>query len=80
MKLIEEWKQAPRMNSVQWMAVWSAVVTTWMLTPENDKAEILSLIPWGAGERLPAIVVLAGFIGGIVARLRAQPALHEGQK
>lgn len=77
MKLIDNWRQqAPRLNSVQWLAIWSAVVTTWALTPEADKAVILSLVPFNAGDRIPALVVLAGFVGGILARLRAQPALH----
>lgn len=78
MKLIDNWQSlALRLNSVQWLGVWSAVVTTWLLTPEHDKAAILSLIPFGVGDRLPAIIVLGVFIGGILMRLRAQPALHE---
>lgn len=78
MKPIDNWQRvALKLNSVQWGLVWSAVVTTWLLTPEADKAAILSLVPFGAGERAPAIVVLAGFVGGILARLKAQPALHQ---
>lgn len=81
LNLIEGWKQqALRLNSVQWMALWSAVVTTWLLLPDKDQAAILSLIPFGAGERVPALMVLAGFLGGIYARLRAQPALHAPQE
>jgi hypothetical protein len=81
MKMIDNWqRQALRMNSVQWMAIWSAVVTTWLLLPEHDQAAILSLVPFDLGERVPALMVLAGFIGGIFARLRAQPALHQGEE
>jgi hypothetical protein len=76
---IPEWRSALKMNSVQWMTVWSTIVMVWMLTPENDKALILSLVPFGAGERAPAMFALAGFVGGIFARLRAQPELHGGK-
>lgn len=77
MKLIENWQSLVlRLNSTQWMGVWSAIVTTWLLTPEEDKATLLGLIPFGVGDRMPAFVVLAAFIGGIYMRLRAQPELH----
>lgn len=78
MNLIEDWNRlALRLNSVQWSLVWSAVVTTWLITPEVDRQALLSLVPFGIGERVPAYVVLLGFLGGIYARLRAQPALRD---
>lgn len=78
MTLIDNWQRlALRLNSVQWSLVWSAVVMTWMVTPEADRQVLLSLIPFGVGDRVPAYVVLFGFIGGIYARLRAQPKLRD---
>lgn len=81
MKLIDDWPRiALKLNSIQWSLVWSAVVTTWLLTPEVDRQALLSLIPFGVGPKVPAYAVLLGFVGGVYARLRAQPGVQSATK
>lgn len=81
MRFIENWPRlALRLNSVQWSLVWSAAITTWLLLPDADKALLIDLLPLPSlGGKGPALLVLVGFVGGIVARLRAQPALTPEQ-
>ena len=72
MKVIDDWKKAWRFLSVQLSALWTTLTAVWLITPEDQRAAILTAIGIDAAWR-----VVAGFVLVVVARLKAQPTLHE---
>ena len=75
MKLIDDWKSGWQFASVQVSSIAAATVSAWLLLPEAQRSELLSLLPFSLGGKGPALLVLFGFIGVIVARLKSQPGL-----
>lgn len=67
-QLIDDAGSAWRMLSVQAQAIGAALVTTWMLMPEEWKATI--------SPKMMAGVALTFFVAGVVGRLVKQPKLH----
>lgn len=68
-RLIDEWRKAHRMLSVQAMALAGAIQTAWMLLPGDMKAAVPpTVVGW---------VSVALLVGGIVGRLVDQPAVRE---
>lgn len=75
MKLIDDWRKAWQFLSVQVSGIFAAAVSAWMLLPHDQREDLLSLLPFSLGGRGPALVVLIGFVGVIVARIKSQPGL-----
>lgn len=71
MALIENWRQAPRMLSVQAMALSLAIQGAWPAIPEDLKA---TLPP-----HVVHYVAMGLLIVGIIGRLVAQPAVADKQ-
>lgn len=69
MKLVDNWRAAPRMLSVQLMALALALQAAGGALPP----EVLATLPEGA-QRWITLVLLAA---GILARVLQQPSLHE---
>lgn len=62
MKLIENWRQAPRMLSVQALAVIAGLPAAWLMIPDEVKALIPpAWIPW-----ITTGLALAGIIGRLI--------------
>lgn len=73
MKLVEDWREAPK-----WYSVWAAAVVTTIggfgmyLTPEMLGAPILFAPEWTYGKLLTALTAFFG-VTGLIGRLIAQP-------
>ncbi len=79
MKLIENWRQAPRMYSVQALAAIAALqAAAAYLTPEQMAAPILFAPGWTYAAALQAVTAFLG-ITGMLARLIAQDLPEQGQ-
>lgn len=79
MKLIDNAKQWWRMLVIQVAAVWTIVISVWPLLPEaqrNDLLAFLGIPPQFIG----GVTALAMFLSLVVARVKAQPALHPESK
>jgi len=71
-KLIDNWKQAPKMYSVQALALIGTLQgIAAYLTPEQLAAPMLFAVDWTYGGAIQAVSAFAG-ITGTVARLIAQ--------
>ena len=69
MKLIDNWKKAYRMLSVQVMVVATAIQGTWVLVPEDLKTSIPpTVVQW---------ITMCLLAFGIVGRLIAQPKVQQ---
>lgn len=75
MKLIPDWRHAWDYLSVKVQAIAGAAVAGWLLLPEDQRASLIALLPFNFGGKGPALLVLLAFMGGIFARLKAQPDL-----
>lgn len=67
MKLIDEWKQAYKLYSVQAMAIAGAILASWAGIPDEMQASLVASYPF-----IPKVVqwaALATLAMGIVARL-----------
>lgn len=79
MKLIDNWKQAPRMYSVQALAAIAALQAAQAyLTAEQLAAPILFAPDWTYGSALHAVTAFLG-ITGLLARLIAQDLPQQQQ-
>lgn len=78
MKLIENWKQAPRMYSVQAFAAIAAIQGMAVyLSAEQMASPIIFLPEWTYGAAMQAATAFLG-ITGMVARLIAQDLPADG--
>jgi hypothetical protein len=68
MKLIENWRDAPRMFSVQAMVVASAVQSTWVLLPEDMKATI----PTNVVQIFTVCILACGILGRVISQAKPQ--------
>jgi hypothetical protein len=69
MRLVENWKQAWKMFSVQALALLAALPVVWMTLPEDVKAMVpADWMKW---------IMVAIAIGGLVGRLIAQPKVEK---
>lgn len=68
MKLIEKWRAAHTLLSVQVSAVGAAAATVWMSIPESAQAQLIEQL----GQHSPTAAVIVGFLGVILARLVRQ--------
>lgn len=69
MRLIDNWRQAWRMFSVQAMALAGAIQTAWILMPPEQRASLPEHVaPW---------VSLALLVLGIIGRFVKQETVHE---
>lgn len=62
MKLIDEWKSAYRMFSVQAMALSTAILGAWLVLPEDWKA----MLPHWVGNAAAIVTLVAGILGRLV--------------
>lgn len=69
MKLIDNWRQAWQMFSVQALALLAALPMVWMTLPEDVKA----MVP----QDWTKYIMIAIAIGGIAGRLVAQPKVDK---
>jgi len=69
MHLVENWRQAWRMFSVQALALLAALPVVWMTLPEDLKA----MVP----QDWTKYIMVAVAIGGLVGRLVAQPKIDK---
>lgn len=68
MKLIPEWRQAPRMMSVQAMTLALALQGAWQALPDDLRASLpTELVPW---------LSMALLALGVIGRLIQQPAIQ----
>lgn len=73
MKLIDEWKKAYRMLSVQAMGLALAVQGAWPTMPEDLKARLPShLVYW-----VSALLLVAGIVGRLVRQDALKPKVDE---
>lgn len=71
-RLIPNWRQAPRMLSMQAMSATVALIGAWQALPDEMRTQIPQRwVMWGA----IALLVL-----GMVGRLWHQPELHPGEQ
>ena len=69
MRMIENWRKAYRMLSVQAMALATAIQGTWMTIPDDMKASIpAQAVHW---------ITMGLLAFGIFGRLVDQPKVHE---
>ena len=69
MKLIDNWRKAYRMLSVQAMAAATAIQGTWVLIPEDMKSIIApGIVQW---------ITMGLLVFGIFGRLVDQPKVRE---
>ena len=69
MKLIDNWRKAYRMVSVQAMAAATAIQGTWVLIPEDMKSTIApGIVQW---------ITMGLLVFGIFGRLVDQPKVRE---
>jgi len=67
MKLIPEWRQAPRMLSVKF----AALLVVWLALPDATQLQILALLPLTKDQATGILAVLS-----MLGRVTAQPRLH----
>lgn len=67
MKLIPEWRQAPRMLSVRF----GVLLVAWLALPDTTQAQILAMLPISKDQATGLLAVLA-----LLGRVTAQPNLH----
>ena len=69
MKLIDNWKKAPRMLSVQAMALAAAIQGTWPSVPDDLKAHVPPfLVHW-----VSVVLLVAGILGRLLQQQALQP-------
>ena len=71
MKLIQNWRSALRMYSVQAQTVNLAILGSWQALPDDLRGSVPSPVVMG--------IVAALLVLGIVGRLIAQPAVQAGE-
>lgn len=75
MKLIENWRRAHRMLSVQAMALAAAVQGAWPTLPEEMKSSISpTLVNW-----ISLALLVAGIVGRLVQQNSTEPAPPKDQ-
>jgi len=67
MMLIPEWRQAPRMLSVQF----TALLVGWLALPDATQLQILVMLPITKDQATGLLAILSLF-----GRVKAQPKLH----
>jgi len=75
MKLIPQARAAWRLASVQVLAAASVVWGAWVTLPPDVQASVVAFLGLDPSRWMP----LVGFVGAIVARLVAQPAVTGGK-
>lgn len=70
MKIIEDWRDAPRLLSVQLSAIGALVAGTWLTMPEATQQAIIDRV----GVDGPTKAVIAAFAAVIAGRLVKQRA------
>lgn len=75
MKLIDEWKQAYKLYSVQAMAVAGAILASWAGIPDDKQADLVAWLPW-----IPKVVnwaaitvLVLGMVGRVLDQKPADP-------
>lgn len=69
MKLIEGWKRAYRMFSVQAMAVSTAILGGWLALPDDFKAHL----PHWIGNAAAIATLVLGIFGRLVSQTKPEP-------
>lgn len=68
MKLIGNWRQAPRMISVQAMTAAGAIQGAWTVIPDDMR----STIPPGIVHWLTLVLLVVGIVGRLIQQDKAQ--------
>lgn len=63
MKLIDNWRKAPKMNSVQAFAAIAALQGVWQASPE-----LQAIMPQEYVQLVSAVLALLGIIGRLIAQ------------
>jgi membrane protein required for beta-lactamase induction len=69
MKLIDDWKRAYRLFSVQAMALSTAILGTWLVLPDDFKATL----PHWIGNAAAIATLIAGVLGRVVQQTPVVP-------
>lgn len=69
MKLIDEWKQAYKLFSVQAMAIATAGLAAWMVLPEDLK----SSLPGWVDNAAAIVILVCGVLGRLIDQKPADP-------
>lgn len=67
MKLIDNWKKAPRMTSVQALAAIAALQAAWQASPE-----LQAVMPQEYVQLVSAVLALLGIVGRLIAQPEVQ--------
>ena len=79
--LIEDWRKAWKMLSVQVQAIWAAICAVYLAMPAEQQGQLLQLLglPAGAavGVSFAAQVAIGVSAATVAARMTSQPALRQ---